>query len=105
MKICHSLFIAAAVCVSFLAPGGTTLRAADRLELQAGEGIAEVLTRHQGKSVKLILVSSQELMGTVTKVNVGGSGAVVHLSALSGAEFYDAVVRVEQINAVVIRTK
>ena len=45
--------------------------------------------------------SGAELTGTITKVGEH----VVHLSELAGREFFDAVVSLDQLPAVVIRTR
>ena len=54
-----------------------------------------------GKRVRLRLVSGQDLDGTVK--NVGA--AAVHLERLTGQEFFDAVVRLDQIAAVIVRVR
>jgi hypothetical protein len=45
--------------------------------------------------------AGQDLTGTVREV----SGRLVHLGAISGREFFDAVVSLESIDAVQVRTK
>lgn len=52
-----------------------------------------------GKRVKVKLLSGQDLDGKVTKV---GTQAVT-LSELSGMEFFDATVRLDQVAAVIVR--
>lgn len=52
-------------------------------------------------SVTLRLRSGQELTGTVREA----TGRLVVLGALSGREFFDAVVPLEAVEAVLIRTK
>ena len=59
------------------------------------------LQRYMGKRVKLKLKTGSDLDGVVTKV---GTNAV-HIAELSGMEFYDALVRIDHISAVVIKMR
>lgn len=68
--------------------------------LAGGDGaIAKTLTELKGKRATLKLQSGQELTGIVGAVE----GESVKLTELSGMEFFDAVVRTESIDAVVMR--
>ncbi|MCZ7624923.1 MAG: hypothetical protein C3F12_07235 [Candidatus Methylomirabilota bacterium] len=69
--------------------------------LKAGATMREVLAEQTGKKVALRLQSGDEIEGTVTMVG----NALLHLSRLSGREFYDAVVSIDRISAVRIRTR
>jgi hypothetical protein len=67
-----------------------------------GDAIKVNLERQVGKRVRLRLVSGQDVEGTV--VAVGGAG--VHVARLGGGQdFYDAVVRLDQIAAVIVRMR
>lgn len=61
---------------------------------------ASVLKRQAGQRVELRLKSGEKITG---KVEAVGEKAV-HLSALTGQDFFDAVVLLEDVSAVVIRT-
>ena len=61
---------------------------------------ASVLKRQAGQRVELRLKSGEKLTG---KVEAVGEKAV-HISALTGQEFFDAVVILDDITAVIIRT-
>lgn len=74
---------------------------AAELKLAAGDSIESVLQAHVNRRVALRLRSGQELTGTVRLV----SAKIVHLSALSGREFFDAVVSADAIEAVIVRTR
>lgn len=54
-----------------------------------------------GKRVKIKLLSGQDLDGKVAKV---GTQAVL-LSELSGMEFFDATLRLDQVAAVVVKVR
>jgi len=61
----------------------------------------EVLAEYSGKLVALRLESGEEIEGTVTLVG----NSLVHISKLTGKEFYDAIVSIDKISAVRMRTR
>jgi ferredoxin-fold anticodon binding domain-containing protein len=65
------------------------------------EAIRITLEQQVGKRVALKLVGGGEVEGMAKKVGPD----VVHLAELSGKEFFDAVVRIDQISAVIVRVK
>lgn len=67
----------------------------------ADAGVKAALVAQQGKRVTLNLQSGVELSGTVQSV----ADDVVKLGELAGKEFFDAVVRLDSIDAVVVRVK
>jgi hypothetical protein len=75
--------------------------AQSKVELAPDDSIRSVLSRLTGQRVELRLKSGDKLAGKIEKM----TDKVVHLSALSGQEFYDAVVLTEDVSAVVVRTK
>lgn len=70
------------------------------LSVGAEDTLGTVLGRYVGKSVTLKLDSGDELTGTVRSV-----GKVVHLEQLGGKEFFDAVVDLDEVAAVVVRAR
>ena len=70
------------------------------LELNA-DAVKINLERQVGKRVRLRLVSGQDLEGTVVAVGT----AAVHLARLVGMDFFDGVVRLDQIAAVIVRVR
>lgn len=71
------------------------------VDLNSPEAIRHTLEQQTGKRAKLKLQSGQELEGKISKV---GSHVVV-VSELSGMEFFDATVRVDQVAAVIVRVR
>lgn len=66
------------------------------------DGMAAVLKRLEGKPIRLRLAgSNEEVIGKVQKVGK----ELVHLSDLSGREFFDAVVRIDQVSAVAVQVR
>ena len=71
-----------------------------KLEVQKTDSVKTVLERHMNKRVSVVLTTGPEVAGIVTVVG----DKVVQLSKLSGREFFDAVVAIDHIAAVIIRT-
>jgi hypothetical protein len=71
------------------------------LELDSPSAMKTNLERTVGQRVKLRLMTGQELEGVVTKVGA----TAVHLASLSGMDFYDAVVRLDHVSAVIMRMR
>ena len=75
--------------------------AAAQFQVGAGDTVESVLRAQKDKRVTLRLRSNQEISGVVRMSN----NKVVHIGAVTGREFFDAVVPLEAIDAVLIRTK
>jgi hypothetical protein len=73
---------------------------AAELRLGTADTIESVLRAQKGR-VTVRLRSGQELTGNVRSVDV----RLLHLGSLTGREFFDAVVPMEAIEAVIVRTK
>ena len=63
--------------------------------------VKDVLMEHTGKRVIVRMDTGDNLEGTVNKVG----DSLVHISKVSGRDFYDAVVRVDKINAVLFKVR
>jgi small nuclear ribonucleoprotein (snRNP)-like protein len=72
-----------------------------KFELNKGYGIKEILASYEGKRVAIRLDGGEELEGIVTRVG----DHLIHISKLSKRDFYDAVIRIEKINAVIMRVR
>jgi hypothetical protein len=75
--------------------------AEEALSVARGDGVRDVLTRQIGKSVTVRLRAGDEISG---KAQIVGEH-VVHLAQLAGRDFYDAVIRVDAIDAVLVRAR
>jgi hypothetical protein len=67
--------------------------------LQANASVAGIVQGNAGKSVELHLRSGEKMGGKVAQV----TDSVVHLSNLTGAEYFDAFVDLKDVSAVVVR--
>jgi len=74
---------------------------AQEAKISSGDTIETVVAAHKGKRVTLRLESGQELTGVVRDA----SKELVVLGALSGREFFDAVIDLDKVEAVIVRTK
>lgn len=72
-----------------------------KFDLAAGAGIKEILKDQTGKRVSIRLEAGEEMEGMVTKVG----DQVVHISKLSRRDFYDAVVRIDKISAIIVKMR
>jgi len=86
-------FIIAAFCCN--------LPAQDKIDLQPNATVLSILQGSTGKTVELRLNSGEKIGGKVEKV----TDQVVHLSQLTGAEFFEAFVDTKDIAAFIIRAK
>lgn len=69
------------------------------LGFQSADTIADILKRQQGQRVELRLKSGEKIGGKVESVGA----KLVHLSAVTGMEFFEAAVVVEDVSAVLVR--
>jgi hypothetical protein len=76
------------------------LPAQDKAGLQPSATIPSILQGSAGKTVELHLNSGEKIGGKVQQV----TDNVVHLSNLTGAEYFDGFINTKDISAVVIRT-
>ena len=88
--------LAMILCLAFAAQA-----LAQDVNISAGDTTQSVIAAQKGKRVTLRLRSGQELTGAVREA----SARLVVLGAVSGREFFDAVVPLEAVEAVLIRTK
>jgi hypothetical protein len=94
MKSCSLLIviiIAALNCASSFAQ--------EKAALQPNATVASLLAGSAGKNVELHLRSGEKMGGKIAQV----TDSVVHLSNLTGAEFFDAFIDVKDVSAVVVR--
>ena len=83
--------ITAVICASSFAQ--------DKASLQPNATVVSLLQGSAGKSVELHLRSGEKMGGKIAQV----TDNIVHLSNLTGAEYFDAFVDVKDISAVVVR--
>lgn len=73
-----------------------------KMTFEEQDSMESVLRRFEGKTVRLRLAGSgEELVGKLQKVGK----ELAHLSELTGREFFDAVVRIDQVSAVSVQVR
>ena len=77
------------------------LFAQGKIDLQTSDTIIGILQKNIGQVVELRMKSGEKIGGKLEKVG----DKLVHLSQLTGAEFFDAAVDTADVSAVVVRTK
>ncbi len=70
-------------------------------ELNPSYGIREVLNAYVGKRVAIRTGAGESIEGTVTKVGTH----LLHISKLTGKDFYDAVIVIDKIDSVIMRVR
>jgi hypothetical protein len=90
-SLIFAIIITAVICASSFAQ--------DKASLQPNATVVSFLQGSAGKSVELHLKSGEKMGGKITQV----TDNIVHLSNLTGAEYFDAFVDVKDISAVVVR--
>jgi hypothetical protein len=86
-------FVFAFACCDLFAQG--------KIDLQASDTILSILQKNTGQTVELRMKSGEKVAGKIEKVG----DKLVHLSQLTGAEFFDAAVDTSDVAAVIVRTK
>ncbi len=86
--------IATLACAAFPATGA-------ELKVGASDSVQTVLAGQKGARVTVRTHSGQDVTGVVREVNAN----VVQLGAVSGKEFFDAVVPLSAVDAIYVRVK
>lgn len=91
MKKYLSLFLIYGIFLTSNAVSGTL----------SGGTIQYILSANKGELVTIKMQSGSEFTGKIVDV----SGEVVHITELSGMEYYDAAASIQNIESIVIRAK
>jgi hypothetical protein len=97
----RSIWVPLLVCLLLAIPMLPLSAEESQPDVNAADSIKPTLDQQVGKRAKVKLRSGQELDGKVLKV---GSNAV-HLSELTGMELYDAVIRLDAVDAVIVKAR
>lgn len=71
------------------------------IEIKASDSVRTFLERIVGQRVELLLRSGSKISGKLEHVNP----EALHLSQISGQDFYDAIVATSEITAAVVRAR
>ncbi len=88
-------------CGSFAGFPRVSAAEVKKLEVSDMDQIRDILTRNVGTPVRVSLRSGVELSGKVSRVHM----QLVVISELAGREFFDAVVRIDEISAVIVQAR
>lgn len=100
MKIRFILVTTVFVLTSILAP--QILLASDpSFSIQKEQTIRDILENQVGHYVKVKLDSGEELGGMVKTIGAN----VLHITELSGRDYFDAVIRIESIDAIIVKAR
>ncbi len=74
---------------------------AAELSIKSGDSIQKVLEEYKGKRVTVRMHGNDELTGKVRTVTKD----LLHLGELTGRDFFDAIIEINRISAVIVRVK
>ena len=89
------------LCVMALQVAAATAVYAEPLVVKAGDTLQQVLEGYKGKRVSIRLQGGEELTGRVKFI----SRELLHLEALNSREYFDAVIDLSRIEALIVRVK
>ena len=75
--------------------------AEDGVEFNPYIGMKENLLRNIGKRIAVRITTGEPIEGTIVKVGDQN----VHLSKLAGRDYYDAIVRIDKIEAIIFKAR
>ncbi len=102
VRIAFVLVVAAMALAAAASAQQTPAGEERKIVLEEQDSMASVLKRLEGKQVRLRMAGSgEEVLGKLQKVGMN----LAHLSELSGREFFDAVVRIDQVAAVSVQVR
>ena len=87
--------------VLFVLVGVANSNVLAQIEFLPDDNVKTLLQRQVGKTVELRMRSGEKISGKLERVG----DTMVHLTQLTGAEFYEAAVAMDGINAVDMRAK
>src|SRR5689334_11052861 len=97
-----TLFLISLLSLSLLAPTPSTVLAEElKLEVTDSAALKSSLEKVIGNSVTLRLTSGEDISGILEAVGP----TAVRVGQLTGKEFYSAVVVIDQISALIYRSK
>ena len=89
------LLVATALCLAIAHASAQSVAVAPT------DSIQSIVSKQKGKRVTLRLRSGQELTGTLRE----STDRLAVLAELTGREFFEAVIPIEAVEAVIVRTK
>ncbi len=89
------------VVLTLVLAAGTAAAEEAGFTVEPGASVRDVLAKQTGQSVTLRLKGGEEIGGKVKLVG----NELVHLTQLTGRDFYDAAVRLDAVEAVIVRAR
>ena len=96
----RTIILTVCLCTLLVLPS-IGLAADMNLEIGKSDSVVTFLERNVGQRVEISLLSGEILKGKVA----AATPLTVHLTELTGKEFYDAIIRSDAIVAVVVRAR
>jgi hypothetical protein len=100
MKV-HRIFLTAVFVMGLFIASQGGAAAQEKPSFNPSITLKDNLASNVGKRVSLMISSGESLDGTIEKVG----DHFVLISKLSGKDYYDAVVRIDEVKAIVFRAR
>ena len=100
MNVSKLFIVVVAIAALFLTVQ-ITAAAEEGTAFNAFIGMKENLLLNVGKRISVRLTAGEAIEGTIVKVG----DQSVHLSKLSGRDYYDAIVRIDRIEAIIFKAR
>lgn len=100
-SVLFSAAFVAAVALPIFTPPQAFAADAPVFAVSGSTWLKDNLQKAVGTKVTLRLIAGEEITGTVVAVG----DEAVHLSAISGRDFYDAVISLEMVSAVIVNVR
>ena len=100
-KLCYRSLAGLIFGLALAGPVAADNNKNDKYLIRSTDNMRTILEQEIDLPVRIVLRSGQELRGTVERLGTG----IVQLSHLVGSDYYDAVINLDDISAVVFRVR
>jgi len=101
MKKIKAVFRVFMMFILFLTCSSHLIADIGDVQLDQNDSIYEVLERNIGMTIELVLDSGYTITGKLSRVTF----EMVHITEISGQEYFDALILLDRVSVVIIRVK
>ena len=91
--------LVAAMLVLFLCAASPVATSKISIEIGNGDTMNDIMQRNVGKFVEIKLNSGETLSGRLVRTNPN----LLHISKITGRNYFDAVVRIDDVSALIVQ--
>lgn len=93
--------VTAALCLNLVSTNSFAQSQSTKIEVSGSEDIKANLSKLDNKVITVVLSSEKEVTGKVHNV----SEKLLHLEDLSGKDYFDAVIKIDSIQAIIFKAR